>query len=274
MSLQQNLEAVADYITNPAFAWMKNWTSPFNGDFVGELDNAGVYEHYFFGARNRDNYPTLLNESFSSHYYDIQSTMVVRTAVSAAAHMYGLFEGKGVLNGYDAAGSYSLGPADYLLRFFDVCPLYLQIQDSPAASEQTTLYEPVVASIGPQIMETLNLTAEQWNITFKDVQHMWSACGYELSVFNRTDQWCLLFNESQVDILEFYDDLDTYYSHGPGFPVNYQSATLLLQDFYQHFVAVINGSDTLQKARLRFGHAETIMPFVSLLVSFSGFCSL
>jgi len=83
------------------------------------------------------NYPTLLNGTFSSHVYSIQvgvlslishtihstsviflssssfllpqSSIVVRTAVSAAAHMQGLFGGKGspLLDGWDAFGSYS-----------------------------------------------------------------------------------------------------------------------------------------------------------------------
>eukprot|EP01102_Stenamoeba_stenopodia_P009919 TRINITY_DN2948_c0_g1_i1.p1 TRINITY_DN2948_c0_g1~~TRINITY_DN2948_c0_g1_i1.p1 ORF type:complete len:576 (-),score=91.67 TRINITY_DN2948_c0_g1_i1:50-1777(-) len=265
-SLVQSLKNVE--ILDPQFAWMNNWTDPFDANLAGELDLAGALEHFYMAKREMKNFPTLLNGTFSSHVYSVQSSIVVRTAVSAAAHMQGLFGGKGspLLDGWDAFGSYSESDnEDYLLRFFASCQNYLTLQSTPNASLQANLYLSEVAAVGQQIMEKLNLTAEQWNISASDANNMWSACGYQISVFNQTDQWCTLFNETQAEVMEAYEDISEYYSHGYGYTLNYQIATELLNDFVSSFEAVINGSNPVGKARLRFGHAETVMPFVSLL---------
>lgn len=57
----------------------------------------------------------------------------------------------------------------------------------------------------------------------------------------------------------------SYYENGYGNAINYQSACPLLKDFVNRTDALICGNDVNMVAKYRFAHAETVMPFVSLL---------
>jgi multiple inositol-polyphosphate phosphatase/2,3-bisphosphoglycerate 3-phosphatase len=65
-------------------------------------------------------------------------------------------------------------------------------------------------------------------------------------------------------MFEYYEDLSNYYKKGYGIAVNYEIATTLLNDFFSVMENVMTGN-TSETATLRFAHAETMMPFVSLL---------
>eukprot|EP01121_Diplochlamys_sp_Union-15-3_P009567 TRINITY_DN2606_c0_g3_i4.p1 TRINITY_DN2606_c0_g3~~TRINITY_DN2606_c0_g3_i4.p1 ORF type:complete len:186 (-),score=9.83 TRINITY_DN2606_c0_g3_i4:88-645(-) len=94
---------------------------------------------------------------------------------------------------------------------------------------------------------------------------MYSACTYDVSVFNITDQWCSLFTKEDFYNFEYYSDLSNYYVKGYGIPLSYQIGCSLIQEFVDIFDSVINGSQLIQKAKFRFAHAETLLPFLSLL---------
>ena len=98
---------------------------------------------------------------------------------------------------------------------------------------------------------------------------MYQTCGYQIATANITDQFCMLFDEDIANACEYYNDLNTYYMNGYGYPVNYQPACILLNEFFSIHEQFINGSNTNLLAKFRFAHAETHMPFVSLLVGFS-----
>jgi len=92
---------------------------------------------------------------------------------------------------------------------------------------------------------------------------MWDACRYETAVYN-SSLFCNLFSQQSNDILEFAEDLQYYYTEGYGFELNYNISCLLLDDFFTTMESAIS-SGFVQQARLRFAHAETLIPFVSIL---------
>jgi len=104
-----------------------------------------------------------------------------------------------------------------------------------------------------------------WNVSVTDVQSMYKACAFEVALANVTDKWCSIFTEQQILQFEYLDDLDTYYKQGYGVELSYQISFLLLKEFIAIMDSKINGSLPYERARLRFAHAETLLPFVTIL---------
>ncbi len=65
-------------------------------------------------------------------------------------------------------------------------------------------------------------------------------------------------------IMNYIDDLSSYWVKGYGYPINYDISCVLFNNFVDAIDTVINNpvTDHSLKATLRFGHAETIMPFL------------
>jgi len=83
---------------------------------------------------------SIANYRYWNKLYEFISTDTQRTARSAAAFSYGLFEGKGSVGNasYQPIPIKYSGPKDNdkLLRFYDVCPKYKQeIEDGDGLNE-------------------------------------------------------------------------------------------------------------------------------------------
>lgn len=100
-----------------------------------------------------------------------------------------------------------------------------------------------------------------------EVNSLYSLCSFDISMFNITDHFCAIFDEDESAILEYYNDFGDYYKKGYGHPINYEISCPLLKDFFNISDSFING-DEATKAKLRFAHAETHMPIISLLVCY------
>jgi len=109
------------------------------------------------------------------------------------------------------------------------------------------------------------------NFTKEDVSSLWFLCKQEASLLNITNQACQLFNEAEVHFLEWADDLEGFVLKGYGESINYKMGLPLLKDVVQSMEAAIIAKEenypdgTYEKARLRFAHAETLVPFSCLL---------
>jgi multiple inositol-polyphosphate phosphatase/2,3-bisphosphoglycerate 3-phosphatase len=73
---------------------------------------------------------------------------------------------------------------------------------------------------------------------------------------NVTTDWCSLVNQTFLDRLEYSDELETFYQQGPGYKINY--------DIYAYMKNFSTG-DTTIIGNLRFAHAETTLPLMTLL---------
>src|SRR5690348_16441390 len=93
---------------------------------------------------------------------------------------------------------------------------------------------------------------------------MFRACSFEASINGDIGHFCALFQDADLQIFEYQDDLDAYWVKGYGHPLNYQISYGLMQNFFNAMDAVIAGGT--QKANMRFAHAETLLPFIALLV--------
>ncbi|KAL5729326.1 hypothetical protein ACHQM5_002297 [Ranunculus cassubicifolius] len=249
--------------------WLKSWQSPWKGKKKGgELVKEGEDELYGLGVRVRERFEELFKDEYHPDIITIKSTQVPRASASAVAFGMGLFNGKGSLGPgqHRAFAVISESRAsDIWLRFHDTCERYGDYRKHEEPSVKK-LKEPTIEEVSIALSERYQL-----NITRQLTASLWFLCKQEASLLNITDQACGLFTPSEVSLLEWTDDLEGFILKGYGNPINYRMGVPLLEDTIQSMERAITAKEEKQspgsyeKARLRFAHAETIVPFSCLL---------
>jgi multiple inositol-polyphosphate phosphatase/2,3-bisphosphoglycerate 3-phosphatase len=275
-SLQKTMEKYGPFITNPNFSWMQYWQSPYQLQSQGDLTNIGEEEHYNTSKRFLQRYPSLFGLPYHSEIYPIQTAQIERCARSGNAFGFGLFEDTGILGPqkYQAFYSYSDTLDQDVLCFFDNCPNYVNnVDNNPFYSSESEAW--LNLNMNPLINRILALLAfnnasNAWPLTSTDVQNLYTACTFDVATFSNTTRFCSLFTQQDIEMFEYSEDLSNYYIKGLGTPLAYQISCPLLTDFFQTIDNVLNNTVLPQeRAYLRFAHAETILPFASILGLFN-----
>lgn len=250
-------------------AWLKGWKSPWTGKHKGgELISEGESELYELGVRVREKYPQLFREDYHPDIYPIKATQVSRASASAVAFGMGLLSDRGNL-GPGRHRAFSVisesRASDVMLRFHDCCQNYKTFRRSQEPSVDK-LKQPTLDEITRELVKRWGL-----NFTRKDVSTLWFLCKQEASLLNKTDQACALFSPSEVGLLEWADDLEVFILKGYGNSLNYRMGVPLLEDVIQSMEQAIKAKEdglvpgSYEVARLRFAHAETVLPFSCLI---------
>ncbi|PKA55329.1 multiple inositol-polyphosphate phosphatase [Apostasia shenzhenica] len=250
-------------------SWLFGWQSPWKGrQKGGELISKGEDELYHLAIRVRERFPELFNVEYHPEVFNIRATQVHRASASAVAFGMGLFSGNGTL-GPGKHRAFSVisesRASDICLRFYDTCETYKEYRKvhEPAVDK---LKEPILDNILSKLVQRYQL-----NFTRQDVASLWFLCKQEASLLDITDQGCGLFTAAEVALLEWTDDLELFILKGYGNSVNYRMGVPLLQDVIQAMEQAILAKEenlkpgTFERARLRFAHAETVVPFTCLL---------
>ncbi|KAL6638134.1 hypothetical protein ACP70R_025706 [Stipagrostis hirtigluma subsp. patula] len=250
-------------------SWIKGWESRWNGRVKGgELISEGEEELYNLATRVKERFQDLFDGEYHPDVYSIRATQVPRASASAVAFGLGLLTGKGKLGpGKNRAFSVlsESRASDICLRFFDSCETYkaYRKRKEPDVDKQK---EPILERVTAALVNRYHL-----NFTTQDVSSLWFLCKQEASLLNITSQACGLFNEAEVYLLEWTDDLEGFVLKGYGESINYRMGLPLLKDVVQSMEEAIAAKEehrpdgTYEKARLRFAHAETVVPFSCLL---------
>ncbi|MCL7048441.1 hypothetical protein MKW94_013102, partial [Papaver nudicaule] len=216
----------------------------------------------------RERFPDLFVEEYHPDIYTIKSSQIPRASASAVAFGMGLFNGKGTLGtGQHRAFAVTSESraSDLLLRFHDSCQSYKNYRKSQEPSVGK-LKEPILDEVASAMLKRYPM-----NFTRQDVASLWFLCKQEASLLDITDQACGLFTPSEVSLLEWADDIEVYILKGYGKSINYRMGVPLLQDVVQSMEEAIKAREEnhppgiYEKARLRFAHAETVVPFSCLL---------
>lgn len=66
---------------------------------------------------------------------------------------------------------------------------------------------------------------------------MYMTCAFE-SAWNplAPSPWCFAFSESNMEALEFAEDLEYYWINGYGYKINYEQACPIIGDMLQHLM--------------------------------------
>ncbi|KAL8093694.1 uncharacterized protein LOC141693511 isoform X1 [Apium graveolens] len=250
-------------------SWISGWKSPWKGKLKGgELISEGETELYNLGIRIRESFAELFSDDYHPDVYTIKATQIPRASASAVAFGMGLFSGRGNLGpGHHRAFAISSESraSDTMLRFHDCCQNYKAFRKSREPGVDK-LKRPVLDEITKSLVLRYEL-----NFTRQDTSSLWFLCKQEASLLSKPDQACAMFSPSEVALLEWTDDLESFILKGYGNALNYRMGVPLLEDVIQSMEQAIKSKEEKQapgsyeKARLRFAHAETLLPFSCLI---------
>lgn len=239
----------------------------------GLLDVSGEREHYNLARRLQTYFWPLLSSNYTANVYEMQATQVSRTSQSGSSFAFGMLEGTGPIGSthYQPFALFSeSSDEDVTLRFFDNCPNYREqvLHNATILWQSRQYFRSNLNTISNKVSRQLRLQSNSpWQIQ-TDIVALYKGCQFDMAIDNRSDRFCALFDTDDIRVFEYWKDLEDYYTRSYGTPLAYQISCLLLVDFF-HTIdhIVVAGNDSVQRAKLRFAHAETIIPFISLLVS-------
>jgi len=262
-------DIIQKYADQVKMDWMKTWKPAFDKDSQGLLCQRGIDEHRELGANFSRNFKDAVLP-YNGNEVVFTCTFKDRTSQSAESFGNGMVNDDGKT---PIAVTSVSKPDDVVLRFFDNCPRYrAEVHDNPTADVESDAWiEKNLDNLAKSVAERTGIPVDTFGEqTFPVIDAMWSACQSEYVVFDTADQWCSVFSSDDVRVLEFYDDLSNYYRKGYGHQINYLVASPLLADIINNMKSNANPipDDYPVRANLRFGHAETIIPFSSLLGMF------
>jgi len=247
----------------------------FTTDFVKHqadeslLCDVGIEELSTMGARTRKAFPRLFEDEYHPLRYEISSSQVTRALQSANAFAHGMFKDDPKLK--SVAILSETKSYDRLLRFHKACPLY----SSSVKKNMTLKHNGPIAELSEHIMSVvfrsikqkasaLNLNLNE--LAAKDVVPVvWDICMMEYSVFSKVSRFCSLLSSKDVSLLEYLDDVSTYWLKGYGYPINYEMSCLLFSDIIKSIARASSSKNPSHKlhATIRFAHAETMIPLLS-----------
>ncbi|KAK3042908.1 hypothetical protein RJ639_001181 [Escallonia herrerae] len=240
-------------------SWLWGWKSPWEGKVKGgELISQGEEEMYNLGIRIRESFSQLFSEEYHPDVYPIKATQNYKVQSRQ------LFLADLTVNVVDILGlTYQFNFVLHILvRMLKLYYAFRKSQE-PVADK---LKKPVLEEITHALVKHYEL-----NFTQQDTSSLWFLCKQEAALLNITDQACALFSPSEVSSLEWADDLEMFVLKGYGNSLNYRMGVPLLEDVIQSMEQAIKALEeehapgSYEKARLRFAHAETLVPFSCLL---------
>ncbi|XP_076981446.1 multiple inositol polyphosphate phosphatase 1 [Tamandua tetradactyla] len=159
---------------------------------------------------------------------------------------------------------------DKLMRFFDHCEKFL----TEVERNTTALYHVEAFKTGPEMQNILKKVAATLQVPVSDlnadlIQVAFFTCSFDLAVKGVKSPWCDVFDIDDAKVLEYLNDLKQYWKRGYGYTINSRSSCVLFQDIFQHLDKAVEQKQRSQPISspviLQFGHAETLLPLLSLM---------
>ncbi len=247
-------------------SWFKTWVNPYHLNMADLLYKQGELDLYALGKRVVNRYRSLFEEvSYNPDRFEFRSSDAQRSSKSGSAFAIGLFEGNGSLTSAHVQPIYLCtipSGEDTQLRMKFTCPAWLELKQSD---------DKRFVELFQYASKRLSLTAQRMNTEFPSlnlnalqVEHLYRLCGFEVALFGNASTWCRLLNEDDIHALEYYVDMDEYYSYAFGNQLNGLMACDLVTDIIRGIEAIASGNRP-SKGSFHFGHSETIKFLATLL---------
>ncbi|KAG7400727.1 PHOsphatase [Phytophthora boehmeriae] len=246
--------------------WLKNYSLPYNTTVAGELAPAGFQELAAYGERSRASVGFAIPTVYNASLFKLAHTSVTRTADSGQSYVGYWFASTFFDNPDDVQFLEYPEANDTLLRFFDACDRY----NAEVINNASTLAELDAYQVSAKMNESIEFLKTQLNLptdadfSATDASSVFSACAFDVMLYNITNRWCSLVDQKLLNRLEYVEELESFYEQGAGYKINYEMAAVLLQDIYAYMKNFTTGGTTIV-GNLRFGHAETTLPLMTLL---------
>ncbi|XP_022194980.2 multiple inositol polyphosphate phosphatase 1 isoform X1 [Nilaparvata lugens] len=221
-----------------------------------DLVHEGEDEMLLLGERMQMRFPSILPETYSRDIYKFRYTATQRTQASAEQFSIGLF-GRRESHRVVYPNPMHVDP---LLRFYKLCDKWKEdVKKSGSCKIEGNKFANSKAM--NKVMNKMKKRLHLDSITFDELSTMYQVCGFETAA-NRThiSPWCRVFDDEDIEVLEYSEDLKYYWRDGHGFDLNHEQACISYQDMVAHFQ-----SDEPTKSVFYFSHSGTLLKMLSYL---------
>ncbi|KAL7873848.1 hypothetical protein AOLI_G00129190 [Acnodon oligacanthus] len=254
---------------------LKAWKMWYKEDMDGRLVDKGRADHRHLAQRLVKTFPSLLTkENLLGGRVKFITSSKHRCVNSTLAFQQGLKE-QLQIEGEDL--EFTLN--DALMRFFDTCTRLVEtVEKNKKAIEEVTRF-----NSGPEMKRVQEKLADQLqipyaNVTMDGVEAAFYLCAYEFTILGVNSPWCRLFDEADAQVVEYSGDLKQYWKKGFGHDINSKASCILFHDLFNRLSAVASqvksGQPVSEVVMVQVGHAETLLPLLTLLGLFKDNTSL
>ena len=254
------------------------WTKPIEWNDVKpkELSPQGEIELYRIAKRFRSRFRQVFDKPYWNKYYKFVARDQSRSAQSAVAFAFGLFENDGPVSAskFQPVAITFAGREenDKLLSSYEACPRYeIDVKKIADAEVKKFSKGPEIKDVARRVEERLRISGKL-SLTFKDVHMIRRLCAF--GIMNRQDDsWCALLSRDDIKILGYPEDLEKYYEHSYGNKLSYQIICVLLSDMSEMLEDFAKGKTDLRGV-FRFASSGTLVSMLTIMGFFEGSSTL
>ncbi|XP_001374318.2 multiple inositol polyphosphate phosphatase 1 [Monodelphis domestica] len=251
---------------------LARWPLAYEDWMDGQLVDKGNQDMRQLATRLATRFPTLLGRAGPASVRFVTSSKP-RCVDSASAFAQGLWEQLHPERPAPDPADMEWGPPrvnDKLMRFFDHCEKFLvEVEKNDSA-----LYHVEAFKNGPEMQKIIKKVAAILQVPASDlnadlIQVAFFSCSFDLAIRDIQSPWCDVFDTEDAKVLEYLNDLKQYWKRGHGYAINSRSSCTLFNDIFRHLDEAMEQRQKSQPisspAIFHFGHAETLLPLLSLM---------
>lgn len=249
-------------------AWLQDiqgrWENWYTEDMDGQLVMKGREELRQLARRLSGLFPGLLSEE-NMRRISLRSSSKHRCVSSVEAFQEGLQQ-----LWSRSEVEYTHQVDDELLRFFERCRGYVEaVEKNRTALQEVEKFKHGEEMEGVRRRMADRLGLPQHRLTPDLVEAAFFLCSYELSIKSVHSPWCFLFDQNDAKVLEYKSDLKQYWKRSHGHVISSLSSCPL----FHHVFRTLDRAGRPRRsteaspepASILVGHAETLLPLMSLL---------
>lgn len=267
--MQKFYKVVKNSATSDKSWWREirdEWRMWYTEDMDGRLVQKGIEDHRHLAVRLSKMFPSLISEEkLRGGFITFTTSSKHRCINSTLAFKRGLTE---LWDIRDVEVEHAVN--DALMRFFDQCTKFVNevSNNSNALSELDRFNE------GPEMRRVMEKIADRLGvpyslITDESAEAAFYLCAYEFAIKTVNSPWCQLFDEVDAQVVEYANDLKQYWKRAYGYDINSKSSCILFHDLFSRLDKAAednrSGKPITEAVTIQIGHAETILPLLTLL---------
>ncbi|KAJ4949659.1 hypothetical protein JOQ06_021168 [Pogonophryne albipinna] len=159
---------------------------------------------------------------------------------------------------------------DALMRFFDHCTRFVQeVDQNPTALSEVDKFRQ-----GPEMRRVTEKIADSLRVPYNTInddmaEAAFYLCAYEFAIKTVNSPWCQLFDVVDAQVMEYANDLKQFWKRGYGYDINSKSSCILFHDVFSRLNRAADenksGQQVTEAVTVQVGHAETLLPLLTLL---------
>ncbi|KAL0964456.1 hypothetical protein UPYG_G00324100 [Umbra pygmaea] len=250
-------------------SWLRNitqWKMWYTDEMDGRLVHKGVLDQMHLAVRLSKFFPSLISkDKLQDGQIEFITSSKHRCVNSTISFYAGLAK---QWNIEDETFDYQVN--DTLMRFFESCTRFVEsVERNQSAMAEMDKFKSSAEMRRVQEKVADRLQVPYSNITSDMAEAAFFLCSYELAIKNIISPWCDLLDAEDALVLEYANDLKQFWKRGYGQDINSKSSCVLFHDVFSRLDRAANeirsGSNVTKAVTIQVGHAETLLPLLTLL---------